>query len=160
MSQEKKKGMLSSFLPLPAAKYLEDVFFRGEGGTSINLEELSEPAKKLLMKIIKEQGEGVIDLKRNQDMYKKYGDDFSGGLDHLFTPYGQLRNTLGAFNVNKNEEGEYILEDTYDWSKDYASMDKPGDLLNRLGKLAYDYGGTREGEGTPYRMNLGMLTGN
>lgn len=151
--------MLSSFLPLPAAKYLEDVFLSGEGGTSVNLEELSGPARQLLMKIIREQGEGTIDLKRNKQMYKKYGGDFSGGLDHLFSPYGQLRNTLGSFTVKKNKKGEYILEDTYDWSKDYATMDNPGDLLNRLGKFAYDYGGTREGEGAPYKMNLGMLTG-
>ena len=150
--------LFTDYLPLPARKYLEDVLLTG-GNTSVKLEELSEPARELLMKIVREQGEGPVDLKRNQEMYEKYGEDFSGGLDHLFNPYGQLRNTFGAFNVRKNKEGEYVLEDTYDWSTDYATMEDPSDILNRLGKLAYDYGGTREGKGTPYSINLGMLSG-
>ena len=37
-------------------------------------------------------------------------------------------------------------------------MDDPQDFLNILGKFAYDFGGTKEGEGKPFQMNLGMLT--
>jgi len=140
---------------IPATKYASDILF---GDTSISADEYTKEARSLLERIVREQGEGPINLKTDTKMLKKYGGGFDGGLDHLLSPYGQLRNTLGAFTVTKNDKGEYVINDTYDWSKDYEDMDDPQDFLNILGKFAYDSGGTKEGEGKPFQMNLGMLT--
>ena len=36
-------------------------------------------------------------------------------------------------------------------------MGYTGDALNMLGKIAYEHGGTKQGEGKPYQINLGKL---
>lgn len=146
-------GMLGSILP--ATKYASDILF---GDTSISLDEYTKEAQSLLKKIVREQGVGSINLKTDNKILKKYGGGFEGGLDHLLSPYGQLRNTLGAFTVTKNNKGEYVINDTYDWSNDYATMNNPQDFLNILGKFAYESGGTKEGRGKPFKMNLGMMS--
>ena len=93
-------------------------------------------------------------------MMKKYAPDYEGGLDNIFKPFGQLKNTLGAFDVIQNNQGEYVITVTYDWTDEYKDMDYLGedkDALNILGKFAYEQGGTREGQGTPFNINLGKL---
>ena len=146
---DKLEGML-----LAPRKYIDNVMTRG---TSISADDFSSSTLDLLGQIVANEGPGQIDLKKDKSMVNKYGGDFVGGVDHVTTPYGQLRNTLGSFNVVQNDIGEYVLTDTYDWTHDYANMKNPDGLLNKLGKFAYEQGGTREGEGKPYQINLGTL---
>jgi len=145
----KLEGML-----LPATKYLDDVLTHG---TSITKEDFSTSTLSLLEDIVRNEGVGSIDLKRDQRILDTYGNGFEEGMDHLTKPYGQLRNTLGQFDITQNNLGEYILTDTYDWSDDYKDRGYTGDTLNVLGKIAYEHGGTKEGEGKPYQINLGTL---
>jgi len=145
----KLEGML-----LPATKYLDDVLTHG---TSIKKEDFSTSTLSLLENIVRDEGVGPVDLKRDQRILDTYGNGFKEGLDHLTKPYGQLRNTLGQFNITQNDSDEYILTDTYDWSNNYKDMGYTGDTLNVLGKIAYEHGGTKEGQGTPYTINLGKL---
>ena len=141
---------------LPMGKYINDVFTDGTG-VSVEKDELSKEQLALLEKIVRDEGVGSVDLKRDKRILDTYGDGFEQGFDHLTTSYGQLRNTLGGFNVTQNEEGEYIVNDTYDWTHDYKDMGYTGDALNMLGKIAYEHGGTKQGKGKPYQINLGKL---
>ena len=100
-------------------------------GTSISADDFSSSTLDLLGQIVANEGPGQIDLKKDKSMVNKYGGDFVGGVDHVTTPYGQLRNTLGSFNVVQNDIGEYVLTDTYDWTHDYANMKNPDGRLNK-----------------------------
>jgi len=153
----KLEGML-----LPVEKYAHNVV---TGDTSVEGDDFSTAALSLLKDIIK--GEGVnaphgtrrVDL-HDEGMMKKYAPNFEGGLDHLVQPFGQLKNTLGAFDVVQNNQGEYVVTDTYDWTDEYKDMDYIGedkDFLNMFGKFAYEHGGTKKGQGTPFHINLGKL---
>ena len=153
----KLEGML-----LPVEKYAHNVI---TGDTSVEASEFSPAALSLLKNIIKSEGVNAphgtrrVDL-HDEEMMKKYAPNYDGGLDNIFKPFGQLKNTLGAFDVVQNNQGEYVITDTYDWTDEYKDMDYLGedkDALNILGKFAYEQGGTREGQGTPFNINLGKL---
>lgn len=143
------KGML-----LPVGKYVDNII---TGATSVELNDLSDKQLDLIKLIVKNEGVGSINLKTDKKIIDKYSGDFKEGTDHLTTTYGQLRNTFGGFNVTKNDKDEYIITDTYDWTNDYKDMGYKGDTLNMLGKIAYEHGGTKEGKGTPYKINIGKL---
>ena len=153
----KLQGML-----LPVEKYAHNVI---TGDTSVKESEFSPAALSLLKNIIKSEGVNAphgtrrVDL-HDEEMMKKYAPNYEGGLDNIFKPFGQLKNTLGAFDVVQNNQGEYVITDVYDWTNEYKDMGYLGedkDALNILGKFAYEHGGTREGQGTPFNINLGKL---
>jgi len=69
----------------------------------------------------------------------------------LFTndPITQVRNTVGSFDYTVTPEGDVIVNDKYDWSKDYQDIPwyKMLDVTSPLvaaGKFAHMFGGTRE----------------
>lgn len=155
------------------SKYLSNITSLGLGDTTtLSMDDYTPEAKKLLKKMIAENGEGTYDLKRGEDSkgdfmsYDRYAPKgFGGMLDQILSPYGQLRNTLGSFNVVKDPKtGELVLKDTYDWDEAYdkRSYLDSGVGLNTLGKFGRVAQNNRKalGLGGPkaYEINTGLFT--
>jgi len=113
---------------------------------SVKPSDLPRDTQALLRNIAKEEGPGVV----TKEDLSKYGTD-DNIWDKAFSPYGQIKNTLGQFTVN--EDG--TVTDTYDWSPEYKSMPYFGKgFRNTLGKIAYEWGRSQEGNVRPYTMDL------
>jgi hypothetical protein len=125
-------------------KYLSSFI---NNNTSVSMEEFPEDTQELLKQIVKSEGPGPV----TKDDLAKYG-KVSGWRDMLFSPIGQISNTLGQFNVIQTDEGKSI-SDTYDWSTDYTNMPYFGEgFRNTLGKVAFEHGVSQEGNSKPFTM--------
>lgn len=114
--------------------------------TSVMMEDYPEDTQELLKRIVKEEGPGPV----TKEDLKKYGSADSW-WDKAFSPIGQVQNTLGQFNINKDMQ----IEDAYDWSESYKKMPYFGaGFRNTLGKIAYEYGVSQEGNVKPYSMDV------
>jgi len=123
--------------PVPVRKYIENLL---TGDTQVVLSEFSPEARKLLKKIVNEHGVSSIDLKTTNSISDKYKPKNFSGLDHVLSPYGELRNTLGAFKIIKNPKtGELFVEDTYDWTDDHSErgLFTDGLTLNTAAKVGH-----------------------
>jgi len=112
---------------------------------------------------------GMVDKGKD---YKDYYEDYNSGLDILLgmmtnEPMVNVRNTVGGFPYLITPSGDAYVEDPgYNWSTQYYDPNLTMNMLNRLGKFAHTYGGTRQalpGEtetALPYTLYLGNIYGN
>lgn len=118
-------------------KYIESFY---NPSITIKMEDYPKDTQMLLKKIVNEEGTGLID----KNDLKKYG-SVNNVWDMVFSPIGQVSNTLGQFTVTEGANKTKQVTDKYDWNaKDYEEMSYLGHgFRNTLGKLSYEYGATR-----------------
>jgi len=102
--------------------------------TSLSLDEYPKDAQELLKTIVEKEGEGLID-KETLAKYKPegYTDSY---VDKVFSPWGQIQNTLGQFTIR---DGSII--DKYDFDEsEYEGMGYTGHgFRNTLGKIQHEF---------------------
>ena len=123
-------------------KYLSSFI---DNNTSVAMGDFPEDTQELLNHIVKSEGPGPV----TKEDLAKYG-KVDGWKDMLFSPIGQVSNTLGQFNVNETSTGLQI-EDSYDWSPAYTDMPFFGNgFRNLMGKTAFEFGVSQEGNSNPF----------
>jgi len=101
--------------------------------TDISMDEYPKDTQELLRAIVEQEGSGLVD-KKDLDKYKPegYSDSY---IDKVFSPWGQIQNTLGQFTIKNNK-----VTDTYDFSSEYEGMSYIGHgYRNTLGKLHHEF---------------------
>ena len=150
-----------------AGTYLGDVFYNLGEKEGLQVDDFSPEALKLMKEVVTKEGPGHIDFK-DDDIIKKYAPkDFGSTMDHLFSPYGELRNMLGKVEITKDLK---IRDEGYDWRATYGTDETewlggrgPEGLgFNTLGKAAWNLGGTREGvdKAKEFTLDLGLFSKN
>ena len=147
---------------LPIKKYVDNLT-NITGKTTVSLDELSPGAKTMLGEMIKKYGEGNYDLSTKNGKGSEFEPEgFGGFINQAYHPFGELKNTFGAFDIKLNKEtGEFELLDKYDWDIENHKDTNvyTADKLNKVAKIATYPQQVREFLGVEPKEGYVMRTG-
>jgi hypothetical protein len=182
----KKRKRLKDFIPSNARWFLADLLGIDKTFTE---EDLTSNELEFLQNFVKKAGEGDFakDRERGFQLYSKdekydEGSAFTDlkGSESLFdlikksyNPEASLATTLGQFGVSRDDEGNFIARDNYDFNtfskmvenmrpqdvaRGFFGQLRKGNPYKALGILAGRFGTSEFKErGNPVRINLGRL---
>ena len=148
--------------------YAEKLFgvrpFKGRTITSLPSMQMEELKKQV--QYAKSKGRNYFNNSMHQGLYGynyasahgENGQDRSGFWNRMNTPKGRLEHTIGAYNFYEDENGDTIVEDTYDYNvgQRQAGDGRYASMRNFAGEFASKSTDPAEGK-IKYRINLGKI---
>ena len=172
--QNKKK---SSIIPINIRAFVSDIFGTGE---DINEDSLTKAEKQELAKVVQRaqaQGKDKIeyaDYATQGDNQSQYADVGGGGgatdfFSKVTDPAYSLKTTLGQAKITKDEKGNTIVTDQYNFNDSDGEFSVLGLIKGiknaglspyaQIRNIAREFG-SGEGEGAQVKINLGKLASN